>query len=444
MSSSSRITRIFARQVLDSRGRPTVEVDVELAGGSTGRACAPSGASTGRHEAWELRDGDASRFAGLGVSRAVGHVVTEIAGALSGLDAASQAEVDRRMVELDGTANLARLGANAVLATSLAICRAAAGAAGLPLHRHIAALADSPAMTMPMPMVNILSGGAHAGRSMDLQDFLAVPVAAATYSEALEMVGRVRSAAGELLAAEGRTTLLADEGGLSPGYDRAETARELMVAAISRAGLRPGSDVAIAIDVAASELFTAGRYDLKGERRQFDGEAIVDFVAGLVRRFPVISVEDPLDQDDWEHWRRATLAMPHVQVLGDDLFATNRTRITAGIERGVANAVLIKVNQNGTLTGTLEAMAAARAGGYATVVSARSGETEDPFIADLAVGTGAGQIKIGSVRNSERLAKYNQLLRIEEDPTLVFAGRPALQGRASRRPPDTQSNGVPT
>jgi len=217
-----------------------------------------------------------------------------------------------------------------------------------------------------------------------------------------------------------------------------------MVAAISRAGLRPGSDVAIAIDVAASELFTAGRYDLKGERRQFDGEAIVDFVAGLVRRFPVISVEDPLDQDDWEHWRRATLAMPHVQVLGDDLFATNRTRITAGIERGVANAVLIKVNQNGTLTGTLEAMAAARAGGYATVVSARSGETEDPFIADLAVGTGAGQIKIGSVRNSERLAKYNQLLRIEEDPTLVFAGRPALQGRASRRPPDTQSNGVPT
>jgi len=443
MSSSSHITRSFARQVLDSRGRPTVEVDVELAGGSTGRACAPSGASTGRHEAWELRDGDASRFAGLGVSRAVGHVVTEIAGALSGLDAASQAVVDRRMIELDGTANLGRLGANAVLATSLAVCRAAAGAAGLPLHRYIAALAGSPAMTMPMPMVNILSGGAHAGRSMDLQDFLVVPVAAATYSEALEMVGRVRSAAGELLAAEGRTTLLADEGGLSPGYDRAETALELMVAAILRAGLRPGPDVAIAIDVAASELFTAGRYDLKGERRQFDGEAMVGFVAELVRRFPVISVEDPLDQDDWDHWRLATLALPHAQMLGDDLFATNRTRIAAGIDRGVANAVLIKVNQNGTLTGTLEAIAAARAGGYSTVVSARSGETEDPFIADLAVGTGAGQIKIGSVRSSERLAKYNQLLRIEEDATLVFAGTSGIAGQSKRAPPDPHFNGAP-
>ncbi len=285
-------------------------------------------------------------------------------------------------------------------------------------------------------MVNILSGGAHAGQSMDLQDFLAVPVAAATFSEALEMVGRVRSAASELLAAEGRTTLLADEGGLSPGYDRAETALELMVAAISRAGLRPGPDVAIAIDVAASELFTAGRYDLKGVRRQFDGEAMVDFVAELVRRFPVISVEDPLDQDDWDHWRLATLAMPNVQVLGDDLFATNRTRIAAGIDRGVANAVLIKVNQNGTLTGTLEAIAAARAGGYATVVSARSGETEDPFIADLAVGTGAGQIKIGSVRNSERLAKYNQLLRIEEDATLVFAGTSGIAGQSKQASPD--------
>ena len=429
MTASSRITRVFARQVLDSRGRPTVEVDVELANGATGCASAPSGASTGRHEAWELRDGDASRFEGRGVSKAVEHVRTEIAAALAGLDAGAQAEVDRRMLELDGTPNLARLGANAVLATSLAVCRAAAATAGLLLYRHIAALAGVPRMTLPMPMVNILSGGAHAGRSMDMQDFLAVPVSARTYTEALEMVGRVRSAAAALLVGAGRAPLGADEGGRSPGFDRAETALELMVAATSRAGLRPGTDVAIAIDVAASELFSGGCYDLKGERRQLNGEAMAGFVAELARRFPVISVEDPLDQDDWDAWRHATLAMGHIQLLGDDLFATNRARIATGIERGVANAVLIKVNQNGTLTGTLEAVAAARAGGYATVVSARSGETEDPFIADLAVGTGAGQIKVGSVRSSERLAKYNQLLRIEEDPGIEFAGVAGIAGQ---------------
>ena len=432
MTTSSRIARVFARQILDSRGRPTVEVDVELAGGAIGRACAPSGASTGRHEVWELRDCDPSLFEGRGVSRAVGHVDTEIAGALSGLDAASQEEVDRRMVELDGTSNLARLGANAVLATSLAVCRAAAIGAGLPLYRHIAALAGSPRVTMPMPMVNILSGGAHARRSMDFQDFLAVPVSAQTYSEALEMVCRVRSAASELLAADGRTTLLADEGGLSPGFKRAEAALDFMLEATLRAGLHPGSDVAIAIDVAASELFSAGLYDLRGEGRQLGGEAMVGFVADLVRRFPVISVEDPLDQDDWDHWRRATLAMSHIQLLGDDLFATNRPRVGMGVERRVANAVLIKVNQNGTLTGTLDVIAAARAAGYATVVSARSGETEDPFIADLAVGTGAGQIKIGSVRSSERLAKYNQLLRIEQDPNLDFAGKSGIAGQAEQ------------
>ena len=432
MTNPACITRVFGRHILDSRGRPTVEVEVELAGGATGRACAPSGASTGRHEASELRDGDLSRFEGRGVSRAVGHVRSEIAGALAGMNAGSQREVDQRMVELDGTPNLARLGANAVLATSLAVCRAAAVAAGVPLHRYIAMLAGSRRMTMPMPMVNILSGGAHAGRSMDLQDFLAVPVSARTYSEALEMVGRVRSAASELLAADGRTTLLADEGGLSPGFDRAEAALTLMLKATSRAGLRPGADVAIALDVAASELFANGQYDLKGEGRRLDGEAMVGFVGDLIRRFPVISVEDPLDQDDWDHWRQATLAMSHLQVLGDDLFATNRTRIAAGIERGVANAVLIKVNQNGTLSGTLEAIAVAQAAGYATVVSARSGETEDPFIADLAVGAGAGQIKIGSVRNSERLAKYNQLLRIEEDPGLEFAGTSGIAGQAKQ------------
>ena len=429
MTLSSRITRVFGRQVLDSRGRPTVEAEIELAGGSTGRACAPSGASTGRHEAWELRDGDSTRFEGRGVFRAVGNVRAEIASALAGMDAAAQGEVDRRLIELDGTGNLARLGANAVLATSLAVCRAAAADARAPLHRHIAKLAGTKQMTMPMPMVNILSGGAHAGRSMDLQDFLAVPVSANNYSEALEMVGRVRSAAASIMAEDGQSILLADEGGLSPGFESAETALKLMMAAIARAGLRAGADVAIALDIAASELFCAGLYELKGEKRQLSGEAMVGFVADLVRRYPVISVEDPLDQDDWEHWRQATLAMPQIQILGDDLFATNQMRIAAGIERGAANAVLIKVNQNGTLTGTLEAIAAARSSGYATVVSARSGETEDAFIADLAVGTGAGQIKIGSVRNSERLAKYNQLLRIEEDPSIAFAGMSGIAGQ---------------
>ncbi len=432
MTTSSRITRVFGRQVLDSRGRPTVEAEVELAGGSIGRACAPSGASTGRHEAWELRDGDAARFEGRGVSRAIGNVRADIASALSGMDAMAQGDVDRRLIELDGTVNLARLGANAVLATSLAVCRAAAAAAKTPLHHHIATVAGAKSMTMPMPMVNILSGGAHAGRSMDLQDFLAVPVGARTYSEALEMVGRVRSAAASIMVEDGQTTLLADEGGLSPGFDHAETALKLMVAAIARAGLQPGADVAIALDIAASELFSTGMYELRGEQRQLNGEAMVGFVADLVRRYPIISVEDPLDQDDWDHWHQATLAMPQIQVLGDDLFATNQTRIATGIERGVANAVLIKVNQNGTLTGTLDVIATARKSGYATVVSARSGETEDPFIADLAVGTGAGQIKIGSVRSSERLAKYNQLLRIEEDPAIVFAGTSGIAGQSAR------------
>ena len=432
MTSSPRITDVHARQILDSRGRPTVEVEIELADGTTGRACAPSGASTGRHEARELRDGDQARFEGRSVFRAIDNVRTEIARALSGADAMAQQRIDHRLIELDGTEGLRRLGANAVVATSLAVCRAAAGHAGIPLYRHIAALAGTTHPTMPMPMVNILSGGAHAGRSMDLQDFLAVPVGAQSYSQALDMVGRVRSSAAMVMAEAGKSVLLADEGGLSPGFERAETALDLMMTAISRAGLRPGSDVGIALDVAASELFANGIYELKGERRRLDGGAMVAFLADIVRRYPVISVEDPLDQDDWNHWRQATLAMPGVQVLGDDLFVTNAERIASGIERGVANAVLIKVNQNGTLTGTLGAMAAARGAGYATVVSARSGETEDTFIADLAVGTGAGQIKIGSVRNSDRLAKYNQLLRIEEDPAIDFAGMSGMAGQSVR------------
>ena len=427
---SSRITRVHARQIFDSRGRPTVEAEVTLQGGAFGRAAAPSGASTGRHEALELRDGVANHYEGRGVSKAVAHVRTDMAAALVGLDAADQSAVDHRMIDLDGTPNLARLGGNAVLATSLAVCRAAAAAADLPLHRHIAALSGVQRSSMPMPMVNILSGGAHARRGMDIQDFLAVPVAAQNYSHALEMAGRVRTSAAELMASQGLTTLLADEGGLSPGFAKAETALELVVAAIKAAGFRPGADVAIALDVAASELFADGQYDLHGEQRQLTSDGMITFIGDLVRRFPIISVEDPLEQDDWDSWRDATLALPGLQLLGDDLFVTNRDRIRTGIERGAGNAVLIKVNQNGTLTGTLDAVATARAANFATIVSARSGETEDAFIADLAVGTGAGQIKIGSVRNSERLAKYNQLLRIEEDAAIPFAGTSGIAGKS--------------
>ena len=396
MTDDSRIAAVHARQVLDSRGRPTVEVDVTLHDGTLGRACSPSGASTGRHEAHELRDGDPAVFEGRGVGRAVENVRTEIARGLQGMDALEQEQIDATLRAIDGTDNLALLGANAVLATSLAVCRAGAAHTRRPLHRHIASLAGVDRPTLPMPMTNILSGGAHAGRGMDLQDFLAIPVGAKSYSEALSMLARVRSAAATILAEQGRSVLLADEGGLSPGYETAEAAFELMMEAFERSGLQPGNDVAITIDVAASELFFEGRYHLKREGRQLDGREMTAFIVELARRYPVISVEDPLDQDDWAHWRLFTEAVPELQVVGDDLFATNGARIETGVEQGVANAALIKLNQNGTLSGTLAAMAVARKAGYATIVSARSGETEDPFIADLAVGTGAGQIKIST------------------------------------------------
>lgn len=433
MTASSAIARVHARQVLDSRGRPTVEVDVELRDGSFGRACAPSGASTGRHEACELRDGNPDDFEGRGVRKAVANVATDIAGGLCGRDALDQEHIDSALRDIDGSADLSRLGANAILATSLAVCRAAAAHARRPLHRHIATLAGIERMTLPMPMTNILSGGAHAGRGMDLQDFLAVPIGAVSYSEALSMLAKVRSAAAEALGEQGRSVLLADEGGLSPGFNTARAGLDLMMEAFSRAGLRPGSDMAIAIDVAASQLFVEGRYRLPREAHNFDSSEMASFIVDLVRRYPVISVEDPLDQDDWDNWQQFTQALPDVQVVGDDLFATNQDRIARGIELGVGNAVLIKVNQNGTLSGALHAMRLAREAGYATIVSARSGETEDPFIADLAAGAGAGQIKIGSVRNSERLSKYNQLLRIEEDPGVAFAGVSGLAGRGLQR-----------
>lgn len=425
----SRIKRLAARQILDSRGRPTVEADVHLDDGSFGRASAPSGASTGRHEAHELRDGDKSDFDGRGVRRAVAGVSGEIADALCGRDADDQRGIDDALRALDGTANLRRLGANAILATSLAVARAAAVHRRKPLHEYLAGLDGGSSASLPLPMTNILSGGAHAGGAMDFQDFLAVPVGARTFPDAIAMLARVRSAAAEEMASEGLSILLADEGGLSPGYRTAVEALDLMMRAISRAGLDPAKDVAIALDVAATELFVDGAYALRGEGRTLDGAAMVAYIADLCRRYPIVSVEDPLAEDDWEHWRQFTNAIS-TQVVGDDLFATNPARIEDGIKRGAANGVLIKLNQNGTLTGTLDAIALARRAGYATVISARSGETEDAFMADFAVATGAGQIKIGSLRNSERLSKYNQLLRIAEDAAIPYAGAAALAGRA--------------
>ena len=430
------IAQVTGRQILDSRGRPTVEVDVVLRDGSFGRAAAPSGASTGRHEAWELRDRDPACYRGLGVSGAVQNVRTLIARGICGLDAQDQAAVDAAMVALDGSPRLDTLGANAVLATSLAVAHAAAISAGVPLHRHIHALLGVPGrpMTMPMPMTNILSGGAHAGRSMDVQDFLVMPIGARSYAEALHMICEVRQTAAALMAESGLSTLLADEGGLSPGFADVEAALELMVRSFEAAGLRPGHDVAIALDVAASELHEGGTYTLARAGRSLSADGMVDLFDTLTDRYPVVSIEDALDQDDWSGWRTATRTLSRIQLVGDDLFVTNPDRIRRGIDEQVGNAVLIKLNQNGTLSGTLDAIRTAWSGGMACVVSARSGETEDSTIADLAVGSGAGQIKIGSVRSSERLAKYNQLSRIEQDGELAFAGMTAPTRVGARVP----------
>jgi enolase len=418
------IAAVSGRQVLDSRGRPTVEVEVRLHDGTLGRASVPSGASTGTFEAHELRDGDPAVFAGLGVATAVGHVRGEIAGALRGRDADDQTGVDTLLRELDGTPQLARLGANAVLGASLAVCRAATLSSGRPLYRRIAELAGVGTPILPMPMVNIFSGGLHAGRRMDVQDFLVIPSGAGSLLEAVHLAARVRSAATGLCAERGLPTLLADEGGLSPGCRTGRDALELLVEAIERAGLEPGRDAVIAIDVAAHSLLDpAGGYRLSREDVHRSSGEMLEMVAGWVADFPVVSVEDPLDEDDWAGWADLTaLVGDRVRLIGDDLFTTNPERLARGIAAGCANGVLIKANQNGTLTGTREVVRIARDAGYVPVVSARSGETEDDFLADLAVGAAAGQVKIGSLRTSDRLAKYNQLLRIAEDDSLPFAG----------------------
>jgi enolase len=393
----------------------------------------PSGASTGAHEAHELRDGDPAFFNGLGVTAAAGHVNGEIAAALAGRDPLDQAGCDRLLRELDGTPALSRLGANAVLGTSLAICRASALQAGQPLFRRIADLAGVADPVLPVPMVNILSGGLHAGRGMDVQDFLVVPVGAVTMMEAIWLAARVRDAATAVCAERGIPTLLADEGGLSPGCRTGREALELLMTAIERAGLEPGRDVAIAIDVAAASLYdrAAGRYRLRREGRDATTQDMIGLVTSWIADFPVVSVEDPLDEEDWAGWRELTSRVGgRTHLIGDDLFATSPGRLREGINTGAATGVLVKVNQNGTLTGTLQVVALAREAGYVPIVSARSGETEDDLLADLAVGTAAGQIKVGSLRSSERLAKYNQLLRIAETPGIRLAAYP-VPGRAA-------------
>lgn len=423
------IDRLQARQVLDSRGRPTVEADAWLADGSFGRASVPSGASTGAAEAHELRDGDPSHYDGLGVLKAVGNVNGEIATALRGADALEQCRIDERLAALDGTPQLARLGANAVLAVSLAVCRAAAAASGQQLYQRIAQLSGATPL-LPLPMTNILSGGLHAGRGMDVQDFLAIPLRASTFTEALHLLSKVRNAAAEVAQQRGLATLLADEGGLSPGLASGAAALRMMTEAIERAGLRPGADMGIAIDVAASTLCDkAGGYRFAREGVQRSGEEVIAMFASWVRDFPVVSIEDGLGEEDWSGWSALTQALgDKVQLVGDDLFATNPQRLARGVAAGAANGVLVKANQNGTVSGTLDVIAQARGAGYAAIVSARSGETEDAFMSDLAVGSAAGQIKIGSLRTSSTVAKYNQLLRIEQHSGAAYAGTARLRG----------------
>jgi enolase len=430
----TRIERIRAREVLDSRGRPTVEAEVILGDGTIAAASAPAGASTGRHEMHELRDDDTHRYGGRGVRGAIANVAGEISSALAGLNPHDQGVIDRTLIELDGTPDKSRLGANALTAVSLATARAAAVSAGLPLWRY---LGGEDACLLPMPMVNILSGGLHARGGLDFQDFLIVPLGAATYTQALEMSVGVRDRAAEVLSEHGLSTLKADEGGFGPSLARGAAALELLVEAVERAGYVPGDEVAFALDVAATQFHDAdaGVYRLAGEDSVLGAAGLVDLLEQLVERFPVVSIEDPLAEDDWHGWQQVSTRLgAAVQLIGDDLFTTNPARLRRGIEQGIANAVLVKLNQIGTLTEMLAVITLAQEAGYRVVVSARSGETEDPALADLAVASGAGQIKIGSVAQSERLAKYNQLLRIEDalGERARFAGRLALARSPTR------------
>ena len=422
----SEIIDIYAREILDSRGTPTVEVDVVLDSGAFGRAAVPSGASTGVHEAVELRDGDKSRYNGKGVLKAVEAVNTTIADELCGFEALEQQEIDQTMIELDATPNKGNLGANAILGVSLAVAKAAAEEIGLPLYRYVGGVN---AHILPVPMMNILNGGKHADNPIDIQEFMIMPVSAPSIAEAVRMGSEVFQALKSNLKQAGLNTNVGDEGGFAPDLKSADEALSYIVKAVETAGYKPGLDIVLAIDAASSEFYKDGKYVLAGEGKTFDAAGIVKYYEDLTPKYPIKSIEDGCAEDDWEGWSLLTKTLGgKVQLVGDDLFVTNTARLAEGIEKGIANSILIKVNQIGTLTETLNAVSMAQKAGYTAVLSHRSGETEDATIADLAVATGCGQIKTGSMSRSDRLAKYNQLIRIEEElgDTAVYAGRSAF------------------
>lgn len=422
------IIDIHARQILDSRGNPTVEVDVTLADGSMGRAAVPSGASTGAHEAVELRDGNKKVYLGKGVLKAVAAVNDELSDAICGMDAEDQVGIDSAMIEIDGTPNKARLGANAILGVSLAVAKAAADAAALPLYRYVG---GTSARTLPVPMMNIVNGGAHADNPIDFQEFMIMPVGAPTFAEGLRMGAEIFHTLKGALKKAGHNTNVGDEGGFAPNLPSAEAALDFVMQAIDAAGFKAGKDIYLAMDCAATEFFKNGAYHYEGEGKVRSIQGQAEYLAKLASAYPIVSIEDGLSEDDWEGWKLVTdLIGSKCQLVGDDLFVTNVTRLSQGISQGVANSILVKVNQIGSLTETLAAVDMAHRAGYTSVMSHRSGETEDSTIADLAVATNCGQIKTGSLARSDRTAKYNQLLRIEEElgSTAIYAGRNAIKG----------------
>lgn len=419
----SAIVDVIAREILDSRGNPTVEADVVLESGATGRAAVPSGASTGSREAIELRDGDASRYLGKGVQKAVEYVNTEICEALLGLDGEEQTRIDRVLIDLDGTDNKSRLGANAMLAVSCAVAKASAEDVGLPLYRYFGGAGP---MSLPVPLMNVINGGAHANNSVDLQEFMIVPIGAPSFKEALRWGAEVFHRLKKLIDSKGWPTQVGDEGGFAPDLKSNEEALTLLMQAIESAGYKPGEQIALALDCAASEFYKDGKYHLEGEGRSLTSAELTDLWADWASRYPIVSIEDGMAEGDWDGWKLLTDKLgKKVQIVGDDLFVTNTNILREGIKKGVANSILIKINQIGTLSETFAAIEMAKCAGYTNIISHRSGETEDSLIADLAVGTNAGQIKTGSLSRSDRMAKYNQLIRIEEDLGDVahYAGR---------------------
>ena len=422
----SAIVDVIAREILDSRGNPTIEADVVLESGISGRAAVPSGASTGSKEAIELRDGDAARYGGKGVQKAIENVNTEICEAIIGLDASEQAFIDRTMIDLDGTENKSRLGANAILAVSAAVAKAAAEESTLPLYRYLGGAGE---MMLPVPLMNVINGGAHANNSVDMQEFMLVPLGAPTFREALRYGSEVFHALKKLIDAKGMATTVGDEGGFAPNLPSNESALQLLLEAIDKAGYTAGTDIALALDCAASEYYKDGMYELESEGAKLTRSQMVDYLVNWVDKYPIISIEDGMSEHDWDGWKLLTDRLgKKVQLVGDDLFVTNTRILKQGIAKGVANSILIKINQIGTLSETFAAVSMAMRAGYTSIISHRSGETEDSLIADIAVGTNAGQIKTGSLSRSDRVAKYNQLLRIEEDlgDVASYPGREAF------------------